>query len=289
MSEDQAKRLRELYKELGESAKSAKVLSITSGKGGVGKSNFALNFALSLMEQGKKVVLVDLDIGMANLDILMGSAPSYHLLDMIRQRKTIWDILEKGPNGIEYIAGGNGFQKILDLNPEDTEYFFTELEKLHDYADIVIIDTGAGLTKESQRCHLAADEIILVTTPEPTSITDSYSVLKILHGQNPDLTFRLVINRVKNVNESLEAANKLKAVTRQFLQKEIAVFGAIADDPSVSKAVIQQVPFYLAYPNAPASKSMKRLAQYYVTGISGQQTSSGMKGFVQKLSRLIKK
>jgi flagellar biosynthesis protein FlhG len=164
----------------------------------VGKSNFALNFALSLMELGKKVVLVDLDIGMANLDILMGMTPTYHLMDMIEQRKSIWDVLEEGPNGLEYLAGGTGFTHLHQFDVDERSYFFDELEKLHGYADIILIDTGAGLNLEAQACHLSADEIILLTTPEPTAIADAYSVLKILHSQQPSLSFQLVINRVSN-------------------------------------------------------------------------------------------
>lgn len=289
MIQDQAQRLRELSKFLSSPQQSSRVLTIASGKGGVGKSNFTLNFALCLIELGKKVVVIDLDIGMANLDVLMGLSPKYHLIDMIQQRKSIWDVLEKGPKGLEYVAGGSGFDEISQLSESEMDYFLHQLEQLHGYADIILIDTGAGLTAESQQCHLAADEIILLTTPEPTAITDAYAIVKILHGKNPLLSFQLVVNRVSHPQEGIEVASKLKMAAQQFLNKEIKVFGAISDDTIVMQSVLKQVPFYLAYPHSLASTSIKRLAERFVSGDSSiQDEGSGMKGFVRKLSQFFK-
>lgn len=314
--QDQAQRLRELYQRFNsgnegkattavsdssqgidsttistqKKEKSTKVVSITSGKGGVGKSNFALNFALSLSESGKKVVLIDFDIGMANQEVLLGMTPNYHLIDMVKSRKCIWDVLETGPNGLELISGGNGFEEILDLRDGETNYLFGELEKLQGYADIVLFDTGAGLSRESQRCHLAADEIILVTTPEPTAITDAYSVIKILHHQNSCLDVRLVVNRVANSKEGMAIADRMRAVTKRFLDKEIDILGFLPNDGLVFQSVLDQKPFYLNYPKSHAAKWMKDLTGIYLNGNSGQRpvAAGGIKGFIQKMSQFVR-
>lgn len=291
MQQDQAYRLRQLFNSKSESepGRSSRVITIASGKGGVGKSNFALSFALSLTDLGKKVVLVDLDIGMANIDILMGAAPKLHLLDMIEQRKSIWEVLETGPNGLEFLAGGSGFQHLLNLNDDDRNYFFHELAKLHGYADIIMIDTGAGLTTESLRCHLSADEVILLTTPEPTAIADAYSVVKILYQERPAISFRLVVNRVANAKEGMEVAGKFKMAVHSFLKKDIPVFGAIPDDAAVMQSVLKQVPFYLSAPRSQAAITLKKLAERFVYGTEKEvKEPGGIKGFIRNLSRLVK-
>jgi len=290
MYQDQAYQLRQLSNSLTGRERTSRVVTVASGKGGVGKSNFTLSFALSLMDLGKKVVVIDLDIGMANLDILMGTTPKYHLLDMIRKRLGIWDVMEKGPKGLEYIAGGSGFHELLQLRDEERQYFFQELEKLHGYADIILIDTGAGLTVESQQCHLAADEVILLTTPEPTAIADAYSVVKILHSQKPTISFQLVVNRVSRQKEGVEVGSKFKLAVQRFLDKELTIFGAIPDDASVLQSVLKQVPFYLAYPRSAASVTMRRLAERFVSvaAASAPKESGGIKGFILNMSRMLK-
>ncbi|WML24780.1 MinD/ParA family protein [Neobacillus sp. OS1-33] len=290
MKQDQAHRLRELHQRINnmKQGRETKVVSITSGKGGVGKSNFAINFALALVEAGQKVVLIDLDIGMANLEILLGMNVKDHLIDMVRHKKNIWDVLEKGPNGLELISGGSGFEEILDLSEHDTNYLFTELGRLDGYADIILFDTGAGLSKESQRCHLAADEIILVTTPEPTAITDAYSVVKILNHQDSNLQVRLVVNRVQNSQDGIAIANRVRLVTKQFLAKEIDVLGFLPNDSIVFQSVLEQSPFYLKYPKSQPAKWMKDMVNIYLN-MDNRTNITGVKGFINKLSQLVKK
>jgi len=291
MKQDQAQKLRELYQRFNKvkQEKATKVISITSGKGGVGKSNFAINFALGLIEAGQKVVLIDLDIGMANLEILLGMNPKHHLIDMVKYKKSIWDVMEEGPNGLKLISGGSGFEEILDLSEDDTNYLFTELGKLEGQADIILFDTGAGISKESQRCHLAADEIILVTTPEPTAITDAYSVVKILNHQDSNIHVRLVVNRVQNANEGIAIANRVRMVTKQFLEKEIDVLGFLPNDSLVFQSVLEQSPFYLKYPKSQPAKWMKDMVNIYLNVDSNNANITGIKGFIQRLSQFVKK
>lgn len=291
MKQDQAQKLRELHQRLNnmKHKRATKVVSITSGKGGVGKSNFAINFALGLIESGQKVVLIDLDIGMANLEILLGMNSKDHLMDMVKHKKSIWDVIEKGPNGLELISGGSGFEEILDLSEDDTNYLFTELGRLEGYADIVLFDTGAGISKESQRCHLAADEIILVTTPEPTAITDAYSVVKILNHQDSNIHVRLVVNRVQNAKEGIAIANRVRMVTKQFLDKEIDVLGFLPNDSIVFQSVLEQSPFYLKYPKSQPAKWMKDMVNIYMNVDNNSSNITGIKGFIHRLSQFVKK
>jgi flagellar biosynthesis protein FlhG len=297
VKQDQAHLLRQLSNSLAgqeptaSQERTTRVITIASGKGGVGKSNFALNFALCLQDLGKKVVIIDLDIGMANLDILMGTTPKQHLMDMIAEQKSIWDVLEKGPNQLEYLAGGTGFNTLFQLNDEERSYFFHELEKLQGYADIILIDTGAGLTKESQQCHLSADEVILLTTPEPTSMADAYSIVKILTKHKPTVSFQLLINRVTQPKEGLEVASKFKLAVQSFLNKELKIFGAIPEDEAVKQSVLKQVPFYLAHPRSNVTRMLKKLAERFVSGTealpAAAKESGGIKGFIRNLTKLI--
>jgi flagellar biosynthesis protein FlhG len=292
LKNDQAHLLRQLQQSHATSQanleRKTRVVTIASGKGGVGKTNFALNFALCLQSLGKKVVVIDLDIGMANLDILMGMTPRSHLLELITERKSIWDILEKGTNGLEYLAGGSGLNQLFHLGEDDRNFFFAELEKLQGYADLILIDTGAGLNTESLQCHLSADEVILLTTPEPTSMADAYSIVKILNGHKRDLSFQLLINRVNHPTEGMEVASKFKLAILSFLNKELKIFGALPEDESIKRSVLKQVPFYVANPQGTASVMLKKLAERYVTGepiVSAE--SGGLKGFIRKLTRFI--
>ncbi len=163
---DQAQQLRE-YMKRHHSPKTARVITVTSGKGGVGKSNFVLNFALGLQRRGKKVVLFDLDFTMANLNVLMGIQPTYTLRDVLFKQKNIWDILEKGSEGIEYVVAGLDLDDLLGMDENQLKYFLQQIEQLQSYADYILLDTGAGVSKETLRFIAASNEVILVTNPEP--------------------------------------------------------------------------------------------------------------------------
>ncbi|MBP1930801.1 MinD/ParA family protein [Ammoniphilus resinae] len=285
---DQAERLREFLQQK-KQPKPTRVIAVTSGKGGVGKSNFSVNLALTLMAQGQKVVIIDLDIGMANIDILMGLSPKSNLLDIIHRNYSIWNVIEKGPFGLEYIAGGSGFQDVLKLEEQGMNQFFQQLERLQGYADFILLDTGAGISQESLRFILAADEVLLVTTPEPTAITDAYSMVKILHGRNPSVQIRLMVNRVQSYQEGRTVAEKIQLVSKKFLQLEIGTLGYLMEDSQVMQAVKNQTPFYVAYPNSAASKGIKEIAQSYLSGAEAVQSDDkGMKGFIQRLVRMVK-
>ncbi|HZG83076.1 MAG TPA: MinD/ParA family protein [Brevibacillus sp.] len=285
---DQAEQLRERMQRTNQ-PRTTKLVTVTSGKGGVGKSNFSLNFGLGLIERGHRTVLFDVDLGMANLDVLMGITPKKHLFHLLEPDTTVWDILEKGPGNLEFIAGGSGFTQIMQLEDEKLDRLFSQLDPLQGYADTIIFDTGAGLSNESIRFMLASDEVILVTTPEPPAITDAYAVIKMLHSRNPDITIRLVINRVTSEREGMQTTDKLAMVAKRFLNMNIQSLGYVTDDTHVSKAVKQQRPFLLTYPDSQASKSIRKLVGHYLQNSQATpEQTSGLKGFIAKLKHFIR-
>jgi flagellar biosynthesis protein FlhG len=287
---DQAQALRNLVQTQGlQTAGSTRVITVTSGKGGVGKSNFSLNFALALKAKGYKVLVFDADIGMANIDVLMGVSPKYNLYHLLKKEKTIWEIIQKGANDLEFISGGSGFRDLIRLSEEDLDYFSEQIGQLNGYADFLIFDTGAGLSKETLKFILSAQETIVVTTPEPTSITDAYAIIKMVHSMQHDVKFQLVINRVADMKEGKQTADKISLVAKQFLQLEIPTLGFVVDDSSVSKAVKKQVPFTVAYPHSEASKGIHELANRFIAGRQiVEAEEGGVKGFLTKMIRLLK-
>ncbi len=287
---DQAQELRNLIKHQGKSAeKPTRILAVTSGKGGVGKSNFTLNFALALQKKGFKVLVFDADIGLANIDVLMGITPKYNLYHLLKKEKTIWDIIHNGYNDLQFIAGGSGFNDLIRLSEEQLDYFQEQIGQLNGYADFIIFDTGAGLSKETLKFIVAAQETIVVTTPEPTSITDAYAIIKMVSSMDYDIRFRLVVNRVTDWREGKQTAEKISMVAKQFLNLDIPTIGYVLDDTAVSKAVKKQVPFTVAYPSSGASKSIYDLTDDFIANQKPADTSAGaVKGFLNRMIKLLK-
>ncbi|MDF2557285.1 MAG: hypothetical protein K0R71_1113 [Bacillales bacterium] len=286
---DQAQSLREYMHRLQgqqENNKKCKVLTITSGKGGVGKSNFTLNFALALKSSGKKVVVLDLDFTTTNINILMGVTPKFNLTDVLNQRNTIWDVLEMGVGGIEYIAGDLDIQDLRGFDQHTLAYFWDQIQKLQTYADFILLDTGAGISEELMEFIFASDETIIVTTPEPTSIADSYAVLKtVFQYEQQQPKFRLVVNRAQNFGEALETSRALNSACNKFLKINLKILGYIMEDSHVRQSVRMQMPFYMSYPTCEASKNIKEIVRSYLTEMDSNQavSSKGIRGFFEKI------
>ncbi|MED4582073.1 MinD/ParA family protein [Brevibacillus choshinensis] len=285
---DQAEQLRQRIQQSAQK-RPTKLVTVTSGKGGVGKSNFSLNFGLGLIERGHKAILFDVDLGLANLDVLMGITPKKHLFHLLEPDTTVWDIMEQGPGQLEFIAGGSGFTQIMQLDDDKLNLLFSKLDPLQGYADTIIFDTGAGLSKESLHFMLSSDEVIVVTTPEPPAITDAYAVIKMLHSRNPVVKIRLVINRATSEREGKMTADKLAMVAKRFLGMEMHSLGFVSDDSHVSKAVKQQRPFLLTYPQSLASRSIRNLVgRYLESSIKSDIPANGLKGFLARLKHFIR-
>lgn len=285
---DQAEALRNLVRqqEHRTDRKNTRIITVTSGKGGVGKSNFSLNFAIALKRLGKKALVFDADIGMANIDVLMGRTSSYSLYHLLKQEKTIWDIISVGPEDIHYIAGGSGFKDLLELSEEQLGRFASEIEKLHGEYDVILFDTGAGLSKETVKFISSAQETIVVTTPEPTSITDAYALIKMVKAMDMSIDFKLIVNRSSDQKEGKETAQKISLVAHRFLHSELPTLGILPDDPLVSKAVKRQVPFIIAYPDSEAAVALSRIARQFLDIPQTSGDNNGVKGFLTKLFRL---
>ncbi|MGE5654601.1 MAG: MinD/ParA family protein [Bacillota bacterium] len=240
--------------------KGPRIIAVTSGKGGVGKTNLTANLALSLSQVGYRTVLLDADLGLANVDVLFGIVPQHTLKDVIDGSLQISEILTPGPLGLTIIAGGNGITELADLNEQQVERFIRSLDALDELYDFILIDTGAGIGKAVLGFVLAAHEIIVITTPEPTSITDAYATIKAVCNRRQDAEIRLVINRVANPVEAQQAYDKIRMAAERFLGVGIPLLGSIPDDPCVVKAVMAQQPFSLCFPHSEATLRLKEMA-----------------------------
>lgn len=284
---DQANQLREKMKTKksdkpnSKITKKTRVLAITSGKGGVGKTNFALNFGLSLVEQKKKVLIFDVDLGFANIDVLLGRMPKETIASMIEKDLSAQDVIEEGPNGLLFISGGNGFNDLFKMDEGKLQKFFQELGDLQGKVDYILLDTGAGLSYENLRYILAADDVIVVTTPEPTSVTDAYSVVKMVHGRDPNVHMKLVVNQCTSLKEGQRTADNFKQVAQQFLEKDIGILGSIPTDSRIPETVKKQQPLMLAYPDSEAAKAIRLLTNEFLE--LRMPYKLGLKGFVMKI------
>ena len=239
----------------------ARVLAVTSGKGGVGKTNFSTNLALTLTQQGLRVIVLDADLGLANLHVILGVTPRYHLEHVLLGERTLAETLFPGPGGIQIIGGASGLSDLANLDGRQRDYLVESLQELDTLADVVIIDTGAGLSHTVMSFLNAAEEILVVTTPEPTAITDAYATIKVVTGENPEAKIRLIVNMAQSAEEAQAVANRLNRIALQFLRVGLDYAGYLPLDPTVRAAVRAQKPFTLLYPNSPASRSVAQIAR----------------------------
>jgi flagellar biosynthesis protein FlhG len=259
---DQAETLREMMKsQAGGTGNRTRIITIASGKGGVGKTNISTNLALAYAKLGKKVVLMDADLGLANVNVVLGIIPKYNLYHLIRKQKTMKEIILDTRYGIQIVAGASGFAKIANLDEEERSHFVKELAELSS-ADVIIIDTSAGVSNNVLSFVAAADEAIIVTTPEPTAITDAYGIIKIIATEidNLGLSLKLVVNRVKSVTEGKRVAERVINIAGQFLNLKVDYLGYVYEDPSVGQSVLKQRPFMDADPKGKASMCVQHLA-----------------------------
>jgi len=282
---DQASSLR---KRVESKKRNTRIIAIASGKGGVGKSNLSVNLGLALQEQGEKILILDADLGMANVDILLGITPSYNLNHVLKGRCSLDEAVTKGPGGINILAGSSGIEEFVDINPLEITRLLdasTQLEK--DY-DLVLLDIGAGIHRSVINFIMACDEVIIVLTPEPTSIMDAYGLIKIIAGYRYKgaNNIGLLFNQITSHKEGNEVAERMKKVIRDFLNLEVKILGFIPYDNYVRRAVQEQVPLLIKYPESNAVGAIKEIASGMLNRVR-ERDSRGMKGFIFRLIGII--
>src|SRR5574344_102616 len=237
-----------------------RIIAITSGKGGVGKTNIAVNMAIAYAQIGKKVILIDGDLGMANVNVLLNIVPQFNLMQVINHQKKMNEIILDTEFGIKFIAGANGFSKIANLTVEELDYFAQEFSSLSN-ADIIIIDTGAGIANNVLQFVAAADEVYVVTTPEPTAITDAYGIIKIITTElvNRNINLKLLVNRVHSADEGKRISERIITIVGQFLNYKVDYIGFVYDDPVVQASVIRQKPFIIVNPTSKPAICIKHI------------------------------
>lgn len=285
---DQAQKLRELaemvipHTDSNPDVGDARVLTVASGKGGVGKTNFTVNLGIALAKLGKRVSIIDADLGLANIDVMFGIVPKHNIAHAISGEVDIRSCISKGPFDINILSGGSGILELVDLKEEELKKLIDSFSFLNQISDYILIDTGAGINKSVLSFIEAATDVVIVVTPDPTSITDAYALIKNINKEN-DFRVKLVINRVESNDEGDEVFSKLEKALTKFLSKEVENFGYIYEDENLRKAIRKQVPVLEMYPKTLSSKCIENIAYNYENNNKFKSETNRFKGFIKKL------
>ena len=292
---DQAEKLRQMTKKsplipkdfLAQMEEAAtRIITVTSGKGGVGKTNFTVNLALALSAQKKKVLVIDADLGMANVEVVLGCSAPYSILNLLEDGLNIQDILMEGPRGIKFLSGGSGIYHLANLNDANLQRVISQIITLENWADVILIDTGAGISRNVLNFVMAADEVIIVTTPEPTAITDAYAMMKAYVGHQGIAPLKLVVNRVVEADEGQLAVDKLIKVAARFLDLPLTNLGFVYEDRNMVRSVKNQTPLLIGYPDTAATRCIEDIAQRLLFGeLPGR--SRGLRSFFRKFIEML--
>lgn len=262
-----------------------RVISVASGKGGVGKTFCAANLAILAARRGQRVLLIDADLGLANVEIVLGIRPRYNISDLLEKDISIHEILASGPFGIRILAGGSGFTRFTQLSDDDKQKIVHALEPLEDTFDLVIIDSGAGIGENVLFFAGAAQENVLVLNREPTALSDAYATIKVLSQQAGVKEFEILVNDIPSEQEARKVFGALSTVTDRFLSARLHYLGSIPSDPAVKQAVLQQSPAVEAYPHSAASHALGQIADRLFTNPPAEPDLGGLKFLWQRLLR----
>ncbi|NPA54114.1 MAG: MinD/ParA family protein [Aquificae bacterium] len=267
---DQAQRLREIVNT--RKKPNFQAISITSGKGGVGKTSFTVNLAYHLQKLGKSVIIFDADLALANVDILLGEKPKYNLMHLLNGEKTINEIIYTSKYGIKFIPASSGFEELANLPLEKQLYILEALQEIYYNFDIMLIDTSAGLSENVINFCLASDKTIVLTTPDPTALADAYAISRVILTHKPiNMELGVVVNMVEDEEEALKIYKGMNSILRSFIGKSISYYGYIKKDNKLSESVRERYVLSAAYPNSTYSKNVRAIAQ---TLISGKEPST---------------
>jgi flagellar biosynthesis protein FlhG len=280
---DQAQRLRQMAGESSDKAipNKPRIITVTSGKGGVGKSNIVVNLSIALQKMGKKVMIFDADIGMGNDDILMGCSSRYNVFDVICNGKEIEEVVLTGPYGVKLLPGGSALTKVEDLTRLQRDVFLNKLTSLTGL-DYIIMDTGAGVNKSVLGFIACCDDLIIVTTPEPTSLTDAYSLLKAVKHFKIKDSAKVIVNRSLDNNEANITFKKFNNAVVKFLDMKLDYLGKIGEDRKLSYAVRAQQPVIVSYPGSGAAQDINKIASV-IDGIKNKPSGIGLEGLFKKM------
>lgn len=261
-----------------------RVISVTSGKGGVGKTNVVANLALALQNLDKRVLILDADLGLANMDVILGLNPRYTINHVIKGEKKLKEVIVTAPSGFKLLPAASGIQELTDLDNSQRLFLLNELDSLNDIFDVLLIDTGAGISSNVMYFNFAAMEKVVVVTNEPTSLTDAYALIKILNHKYQQKKFRILVNSARNSEEADRIYRHLSLVVDKFLgSPSLDYLGWIPYDKLVPAAVRQQKIVLQKYPETPASKSFVKLADRLISSENGSAFEGDIKFFWQRL------
>lgn len=265
--------------------RAARIMTVASGKGGVGKTNVSVNLAISYAQMGKKVLLMDADLGLANINILLGIIPKFTLYDVMKGRKTVAEIIIPYKENIFIVPGASGFYQLADLRDDQKEALVANLEALDDY-DIIIVDAGAGVSENVLSFVAASSEVLVVTTPEPTALTDAYGMIKAIAAKADDVSVKLIVNMIQDSLQGKRVFQKLSDVCHRFLKMKLDNLGFVYDDIAVKQAVSAQKPLVLSFPDSKAAQSIKHLVLRLEKMEHLISEKKGIKKFLKKLFSL---
>jgi len=259
-----------------------RTIAFTSGKGGVGKSNLVLNTGLLLAQRGRRVAILDGDLGLANLTVLLGQTPKYDLRDVVAGEKRLDEILLRGPHGLLVVPAGSGVAELANLNDEQRMELLQQVHDMEGALDFLLIDTGAGLSETVLNLILASDESVVVTLPEPTALADAYALMKVVVRQYPAYPFHLLINMVRDGEQARQVQRSLAEILMRFLGYRPGDAGFVVMDACVGRAVVQQVPFTEMAPRSRASRCLETLTDRLIGTAAPERATT--KTFWQKVS-----
>ncbi|MFP4058109.1 MAG: MinD/ParA family protein [Candidatus Brocadiia bacterium] len=262
-----------------------RTIAVTSGKGGVGKTTVAANLAIALQRLGARVVLVDVDLGLANVDVLLGLRPRWTLKDLLAGRRSIREITVDGPAGVRVVPAASGLEELANLAPWEQERLWRSFAELDADADLVLVDTAAGIAPNVLDVLATTEEVVVVAAPEPAAITDAYALIKVLSRRRDDARVHLLVNRARRPQEGYAAAARIAEVARHFLGLDIHCLGCLPEDPQVDQAGRDQVAFAAAYPQCPAARCLASVAGRLKTRVP-QGAQGSLADCVRELSRL---
>lgn len=280
---DQAESLRRLARHKGRTGSAPIIAAVASGKGGTGKTSFCINLAIALSMLGKSTMIIDVDFGLSNVDVMLDAHPKHHIGEVLQGRVTLSEAVCKGHGGIWYVSGGSGAEELMHIQRDMIEGLQQQMSELDAELDFILLDCSAGVNETMLRLVSSADECLLLLTPEPTAITDAFVLLKSLAARQDRPSVCFVMNRAENPMEAMTMSRYFKNIVQKYLGFEVFFLGYVAFDKSVVSSIKKQIPLMIGYPGSPAAKDILRIAGQYAN-VEPQRTSGGLPGFFEKMA-----